>query len=335
MNAFRPEAAHLLEEAIRLTGTAGKELGVAQRASLLTEIMPWFEQPAIKNVPSGEAAHQTALSLLRQYRAPSQAPAVAGEESRRIIPRLKLSETNGTPEFPGAPIRRGTLGEAVYARSSAAVGRMVDGDKFLGTGFVLDRDLVATALRNIKDENGLVKTPSIQLPGEQALETRLLSTSNSGFAILSVDKPKSWLPFLEPGEPGGKTFMIGYPNGTKTPFITEGEHVGIYTAPHHYVNGMNQDVLSEAARIQTSNPTMDGLRGAPFLNARGEYVGINTALSTRLNSHGPSSEHVLSQAFSMKDWRNPKLPHVDFVASAEMRNGEIIATGDNLLPRRR
>jgi serine protease Do len=154
-----------------------------------------------------------------------------------------------------------------------------------GTGFVISKD--GFILTNNHVVEGATKI-EVSLFGEESdvyHEARVIGRDplTDSALIELVEKPKRELTEVKFGdsaqmEPGDWVMAIGNPFG-----LAHTVSVGVISAkerPFPMTDGRSQDVLQTDAAINPGNS------GGPLLNARGEVVGINTAIYTDARQQG-------------------------------------------------
>ncbi len=154
-----------------------------------------------------------------------------------------------------------------------------------GTGFVISKDGFILTNNHVVD--GATKI-EVSLYGEDAdvyHEARVIGRDplTDSALIEIIEKPARELVEVKFGdsammEPGDWVMAIGNPFG-----LAHTVSVGVISAkerPFPITDGRSQDVLQTDAAINPGNS------GGPLLNARGEVVGINTAIYTDARQQG-------------------------------------------------
>jgi serine protease Do len=154
-----------------------------------------------------------------------------------------------------------------------------------GTGFVISKDgFILTNTHVVEDATKI----EVSLFGEDAdvyHEAKVIGRDplTDSALIELIEKPKLELTEVKFGdsaqmEPGDWVMAIGNPFG-----LAHTVSVGVISAkerPFPITDGRSQDVLQTDAAINPGNS------GGPLLNARGEVVGINTAIFTDARQQG-------------------------------------------------
>jgi serine protease Do len=147
-----------------------------------------------------------------------------------------------------------------------------------GTGFIIDPDGTILTNNHVVEHADRI---SVKLSDGRTLRARVLGTdSDTDIALIKIDSPKP-LPAAAVGDSSR---------------LRMGEWVCAIGNPLGYEHTVTVGVVSYLGRklfdasldnyIQTDAAITFGNSGGPLINARGEVIGINTAISSRANNIG-------------------------------------------------
>jgi putative serine protease PepD len=177
-----------------------------------------------------------------------------------------------------------------------------------GTGFVIDTN--GTIVTNAHVVAGASQVKVRFEDAAKQVDAQVLGTdSSSDLAVLRVDASHTQklkpLTFADSNsvKVGDLALAIGYPLGLDQT-LTQGIVSAVDGTPIRSPNGFSIDKV-----IQTDAPINPGNSGGPLVSARGEVIGVNTAILSRTGgSHGigfavPSS-HVASLLEAARERRS-------------------------------
>ena len=215
--------------------------------------------PALKAaVPAGTASFADIAEQLN--------PSVVTIDASARGSRYRRPGAGSTPEPSQDPLGRGGDRERDGPRRGAGTGFLVDAD-----GFILTNHHVVDGAERI----------IVRLSNGRSLRARLVgSDPDTDIALIKIDSPTA-LPFAPLGD--SDTLRVG-------------EWVVAIGNPLAYEHTVTVGVVSFIGRklfdssfdryIQTDAAINLGNSGGPLINARGEVVGINAAVSSRATSIG-------------------------------------------------
>jgi 2-alkenal reductase len=173
-------------------------------------------------------------------------------------------------------------------------GDQIPGGKAEGTGFIIDRKGDIVTNNHVVD--GEQSLSVVFENGKKVSATLVRADPLTDLAVIRVSTPvKTTLRFapatsLQPGEP---VMAIGSPLGQFRNSVT----AGVLSATGRTIDEPNGVVLHDM--IQTDAAINQGNSGGPLLDAQGEVVGVNTAITrgadTSTNIFGFSSGSVVAE----------------------------------------
>ena len=147
-----------------------------------------------------------------------------------------------------------------------------------GSGFIISKDGYILTNNHVVEGADVIK---VTLSDNRDFEAKVIGTDpQTDVALLKIEDPKN-LPVLTLGdsanlEPGEWVIAIGNPFG-----LSQTVTVGVVSAIGRSSVGINE----YENFIQTDAAINPGNSGGPLINARGEVVGINTALFSRTGGY--------------------------------------------------
>ncbi len=225
------------------------------------------------------------------------------EVVKRVEPsvvQINISKTvrTQTPEAFNDPIFRRFFGEAVPMPPPERT------EEGIGSGFVINPNgQILTNAHVVSDAD----TVTVTFPDGRTLEGKVLG-SDPATDIAVVQVPAQNLPSVTLGrseqvQPGQWAIAIGNPLG-----LQETVTVGVISA----TNRSGRDIGVSDKRIgfiQTDAAINPGNSGGPLLNARGEVVGINTAIIGGAQGLGFAIPIDDAQRIAQELIRNGKVEH--------------------------
>lgn len=225
------------------------------------------------------------------------------EVVKRVEPsvvQINISKTvrTQTPEAFNDPIFRRFFGEAVPMPPPERT------EEGIGSGFVINPNgQILTNAHVVSDAD----TVTVTFPDGRTLEGKVLG-SDPATDIAVVQVPAQNLPSVTLGrseqvQPGQWAIAIGNPLG-----LQETVTVGVISA----TNRSGSDIGVSDKRIgfiQTDAAINPGNSGGPLLNARGEVVGINTAIIGGAQGLGFAIPVDDAQRIAQELIRNGKVEH--------------------------
>lgn len=234
------------------------------------------ETPAIKQ-SAGEGTS----------RPPGQIPYFSADRTLR-----QTTTTFATTEFEassGIP--------DLYARIRPSVVR-ISADNFAGTGFVIDKQLIATADHVIANHTtgAMARKVGVRLDDGSTLSARILARApREDVALLHVPGLGSRLPSIPligggSMRTGDNVFTIGHAGGKPDAYLSQGVHdVRTIFRPETIDRNLPNH---EVAWLGNAMPAYPGNSGGPLLTAKGESAGVVT-VSDYVYTHGPAAEHIM------------------------------------------
>ncbi len=227
-------------------------------------------------------ANSAPRSRLAEAKLPAVSPAVPGAVSfADIAQRLNPAVVNidATSRGDGRPRRLGGTLPDVPDPFGRSPERERDGPRRgAGTGFLVDADGYILTNHHVID--GAERIMVRLIDGQNLRAERIGSDPDTDIALIKVDSPKR-LPFATLGD---------------SDHLRVGEWVVAIGNPLAYEHTVTVGVVSFIGRklfdssldryIQTDAAINFGNSGGPLINARGEVIGINAAISSRAANIG-------------------------------------------------
>lgn len=199
--------------------------------------------------------------------------------------------TFGTAEFASSHI------PDLYQKIRPSVVR-ISADNSAGTGFVIDKQLIATADHVIADHKTgrMAGQVGIRLEDGSKLSARVLARApREDVALLHVPELGSRIPSIPmigggAMHSGDNMFTIGHSGGKFDAFFSKGVHdARTIFRPKSYDSKLPNH---EVAWLDNAMPAYPGNSGGPLLTAKGEAAGV-VAVSDFVYTSGPVAEHVM------------------------------------------
>jgi putative serine protease PepD len=186
------------------------------------------------------------------------------------------------PRVGGGPVRGGTgdLSDIAAQVLPSVVSVQVDRGfgRAAGSGFVIDRSGHILTNNHVVESGGAINI--VLQSGRRVRATLVGRDSATDLAVLKVAQPTGLEPLTlgrsSDAAVGDQVLAVGSPLGLS----------GTVTAG--IVSALNREVRLGSERgtaLQTDAPINPGNSGGPLVNARGEVIGVNTAIAT-LGSQG-------------------------------------------------
>ncbi|HIA55079.1 MAG TPA: serine protease [Candidatus Melainabacteria bacterium] len=218
---------------------------------------------------------------------PGQIPYFSAERNR-----WQTTTTFGTAEFDAS-----SHIPNLYARIRPSVVQIA-ADNFAGTGFVIDKQLIATADHVIANHTtgAMARKVGVRLDDGSTLSARILARApREDVALLHVPGLGSRLPSI-PLIGGGSlktkdnVFTIGHAGGKTVAYLSQGVHdARTIFRPKTYDSKLPNH---EVAWLDNAMPAYPGNSGGPLLTAKGESAGVVT-VSDSVYTRGPTAEHIM------------------------------------------
>jgi serine protease Do len=251
---------------IGLAMAVGAMIGLVLAGSLTPQQA--ISAPAAGRAPSVASPRRSAPSTAPSFAdiAEQLNPSVVTIDASARGVRYRRPGTPGTPEPSQDPLGRNTDRDRDGPRRGAGTGFLVDAQ-----GYILTNHHVVDGAERIV----------VRLSDSRSLRARLVgSDPDTDIALIKIDSPTA-LPFATLGD--SDTLRVG-------------EWVVAIGNPLAYEHTVTVGVVSFIGRklfdssfdryIQTDAAINLGNSGGPLINARGEVVGINAAVSSRASSIG-------------------------------------------------
>jgi putative serine protease PepD len=226
-------------------------------------------------------ARVVAVSTLAAVLAGGTAGLAAARMAGQARPEQSAAATVRAPADPADPTPPAGTGAGDLSDVAAAVLPSVvsvqvqsGGRRAGGSGFVIDTDGHILTNSHVVGEGGDV---SVVLRDGRRLPASLVGqAADTDLAVLRADLPAGTRP-LTLGRSGG--VAVG------DPVLAVGSPLGLSgTVTAGIISALDREVRLGGSRrgtaLQTDAPINPGNSGGPLVNARGEVVGVNTAIAT-------------------------------------------------------
>lgn len=149
-----------------------------------------------------------------------------------------------------------------------------------GTAFSISRDGIWVTARHVVEH---CRRPAVSVGGEQAVAADMRLGLNTDLAILLTQGGSEPLPILLDRRPsmGMAGYSVGFPQGRPGEVAASMLGRSWFSAPHRGHQRQSVIAWAEVGRTRALKGKLDGLSGAPIVDAEGRVMAVTIAASPR------------------------------------------------------